>query len=172
MKTKAAKPQGTVVSRGLRKLGLRYNISQENQKLLLRFLYVCLFIGILLLISAALVWLLEYRGKGANTIESFWDGIWWAIVTAATVGYGDKYPVTQLGRLVGMLLIIIGFASLSVFTGMIASLFVEDRLKGARGLKQLHLSNHIVICGWNNTGHFFLSALIEKAGMIPRSAFC
>jgi voltage-gated potassium channel len=78
------------------------------------------------------------------------------------VGYGDKYPITQLGRLVGMMLIIIGFASLSVFTGLIASMFVEDRLKGAKGLKQLRISNHIVICGWNNTGHFFLRALIEK----------
>lgn len=64
--------------------------------------------------------------------------------------------------MLGMLLIIIGFASLSVFTGLIASLFVEDRLKGAKGLKQLRLNNHIVICGWNNTGHFFLRALIDK----------
>jgi hypothetical protein len=44
----------------------------ENQKLLLRFLYVSGFIGILLLISAALVWIFESKGDGANTIASFW----------------------------------------------------------------------------------------------------
>lgn len=162
MKPNAIKHWGAFISRRLRKLALARGLSPENQKLLLRFFLVSFFIGVLLLISAALVSLVEHRGNTANTIESFWDGIWWAIVTIATVGYGDKYPVTELGRLVGMLLIIIGFASLSVFTGLIASLFVEDRLKGAKGLKQLRLSNHIVICGWNNTGHFFLRALIEK----------
>lgn len=147
----------------LRKLARDYNLNAENQKLLLRFLLVCLFIAILLFLSAFLVWFFEYKGNDSSTIRSFWDGIWWAIVTIATVGYGDKYPITHPGRVVGMILISVGFVSLSVFTGLIASLFVEDRLKGAKGLKQIRLHNHIVICGWNNTGHFFLKALIEKS---------
>jgi len=162
MKPHAAKHRGKGFTQLLRKLCLRHGLSHENQKLVLRFVWVTFFIGVLLLISAALVWLLEHQGSASNTIESFWDGIWWAIVTVATVGYGDKYPITGMGRVVGMMLIIIGFASLSVFTGLIASLFLEDRLKGAKGLKQLRLNNHIVICGWNNTGHFFLRALIDK----------
>jgi len=63
---------------------------------------------------------------------------------------------------VGISLIVAGFASLSIFTGLIASLFVEDRLKGAKGLKQLRIHDHIVLCGWNNTAHHFLRALVEK----------
>jgi len=39
---------------------------------------------------------------------------------------------------------------------------VENRLKGAKGLKQIKTHNHIVICGWNNTAEFFLKALVEK----------
>ncbi|MFA7025404.1 MAG: ion channel, partial [Candidatus Cloacimonadaceae bacterium] len=148
--------------RKLRKKALYYNLSAENQKLILRFLLVCIFIAVLLLLSALFTWLLESNGNTENTIESFWDGIWWAIVTIATVGYGDKFPVTFFGRLVGMILIVIGFASLSVFTGLIASLFVEDRLKGAKGLKQVRMHNHVVLCGWNNTAHYFLKALIDK----------
>ncbi|MDD3104080.1 MAG: ion channel [Candidatus Cloacimonetes bacterium] len=148
--------------RKLRKKALYHNLSVENQKLVLRFLLVCAFIAVLLLISALLIWLLESRGSTDSTIESFWDGIWWAVVTIATVGYGDKFPVTFLGRLVGMILIVIGFASLSVFTGLIASLFVEDRLKGAKGLKQVRTHHHVVLCGWNNTAHYFLGALIDK----------
>ncbi|MDD4310525.1 MAG: potassium channel family protein, partial [Candidatus Cloacimonetes bacterium] len=139
-----------------------FNLAAENQKLVFRFLWVFLFIALLMLLSSFLVWLFERHGYEANTIKTFWDSIWWAVVTIATVGYGDKFPITVSGRIVGMLLITVGFTSLSVLTGLIASLFVEDRLKGAKGLKQIRSHNHIVLCGWNNTGNFFLKALLEK----------
>ncbi|MDY0151740.1 MAG: ion channel [Candidatus Cloacimonas sp.] len=139
-----------------------FHIRGENQKIVTRFLWVLLFIAILLLFSALMAWLFERKGYESNTIRSFWDGIWWAIVTIATVGYGDKFPITQPGRVVGIVLILVGFTSLSVFTGLIASLFIEDRLKGAKGLKQIRAHDHVVICGWNNTGDFLLKALIEK----------
>lgn len=143
-------------------LGQRYNISAEHGKFIIRFAIVCLVIVMLLILSAFLVWLFEHRSSNALAIGSFWDGIWWAIVTIATVGYGDKVPLTQPGRLVGMILIVMGFTLLSVFTGLIASLFVEDRMKGARGLKQIRTHDHIVICGWNKTAEFLLRALTEK----------
>jgi voltage-gated potassium channel len=145
-----------------RKLLYRHNIRGDDQKLLLRFLLICLFIAILLLVSSCLAWIFEHHGAEGNSIQSFWDGIWWAIVTIATVGYGDKFPVTFPGRLVGIILIIVGYSSLSFFTGMVASLFVENRLKGAKGLKQIKTHNHIVICGWNKTAEFFLKAQVEK----------
>jgi len=148
--------------RKIRQKALYYNFNAENQKLLWRFFVICIFIVILLIISAFLVWILEDKGQAESSISSFWDGIWWAIVTVATVGYGDKYPITFFGRMVGITLIVAGFASLSIFTGLIASLFVEDRLKGAKGLKQIRLRDHIVLCGWNNTAHHFLRALVEK----------
>jgi len=140
----------------------RFDLNSDNRRLVVQFLIVCLVIFILLFISALLAWIFEKSGHGNNTISSFWDGIWWAVVTVATVGYGDKYPITYPGRIVGMILIIVGFAALSVFTGLIASLFVEDKLKGAKGLKQIRTHNHIVICGWNNTGDFLLKAMLEK----------
>ena len=107
-----------------RKISDRLSIRGEDQKLFIRFLWVCSFIAILLLISALLAWAFEQKGTQENTIKSFWDGIWWAIVSIATVGYGDKYPVTFQGRLVGIILIIVGYSSLSFFTGLVASLFV------------------------------------------------
>jgi voltage-gated potassium channel len=154
--------RGKSLGRKLREIARYYNLTVENQRLALRFLWVCAFIAILLVASAVLIWLFEFEGKASNTITSFWDGIWWAVVTIATVGYGDKFPITFSGRVVGLILIIIGFISLSAFTGLIASLFVEDRMKGAKGLKQIRTHNHIVLCGWNNTAHHFLRALVEK----------
>ncbi|MDZ4121164.1 MAG: potassium channel family protein, partial [Candidatus Cloacimonadaceae bacterium] len=139
-----------------RSLANKYFITADNRKLIDRFLIVCLFITILIFLSSYLVWKMEYNGTQENTIRTFWDSIWWAIVTVATVGYGDKVPLTHYGRMVGLVLIVVGFALLSVFTGLIASLFVEDRIKGAKGLKQIRAHHHIVVCGWNKTGEALL----------------
>ncbi len=120
------------------------------------------FVVLLIIICSLLAWRFEHNGNSSSTISSFWDGIWWAIVTVATVGYGDKFPITYPGRIVGMILIVFGFVMLSVFTGLIASVFVEDRLKGAKGLKPIRASHHMVLCGWNQTAEILLHALIEK----------
>ncbi len=143
-------------------LSQRYHISADHSRFLFRFALVCCIIILLLLISAFLVAVFERGSDGATAIESFWDGIWWAVVTIATVGYGDRVPLTPYGRFVGLALIIVGFTLLSVFTGLIAALFVEDRIKGAKGLKQIRTHDHIVICGWNKTAEFLLRAMIDK----------
>lgn len=146
----------------LQKIPLGFKLRSENRRLFIQFFWVFLLILALLLISAVLAWIFERQGQDSSTISSFWDGIWWAIVTVATVGYGDKFPVTYPGRVVGLILITVGFAALSVFTGLIASLFVEDKLKGAKGLKQIRTHGHVLVCGWNNTGDFLLKAMLEK----------
>jgi voltage-gated potassium channel len=57
--------------------------------------------------------------------KSFWDGIWWAVVTVTTVGYGDLYPHTVAGRLIAMLLMLVGIGFIAVLTASVASLFVK-----------------------------------------------
>ncbi|HNX37550.1 MAG TPA: NAD-binding protein [Candidatus Cloacimonadota bacterium] len=137
-------------------------LTAETRKLVARFVYVTIIIFCLILLSSYLVWLFEAGTHSSLSINSFWDGIWWAVVTIATVGYGDKVPVTPYGRTVGIILILAGFTLLSVFTGLVASLFVEDKIRGNKGLKQLHTHHHIVICGWNNTAVSLMQALVEK----------
>jgi voltage-gated potassium channel len=60
------------------------------------------------------------------------DAIWWVFVTIATVGYGDKFPVTSSGRIIGTLVIIIGVVLFSVLTGFIASRFYSPLPEGEK----------------------------------------
>lgn len=109
---------------------------------------VAFFMLSVVLFSALLISYVERPGFGAN-IGSLWDGVWWAIVTMGTVGYGDKYPVTTGGRWVGIFLIFTGVGLMSLFTATIASVFVERRMKEGMGLEKIKAKEHIIICGWN-----------------------
>ena len=62
----------------------------------------------------------------ANEFKSVWDGIWWAVVTVTTVGYGDLYPKDVEGRIIAMLLMLVGIGFLSVLTATIASRFIQQ----------------------------------------------
>lgn len=61
-----------------------------------------------------------------NEFTSFWDGVWWAVVTATTVGYGDLYPKDVEGRLIGIVVMLLGIGFLSVLTATIASYFIKS----------------------------------------------
>jgi voltage-gated potassium channel len=57
--------------------------------------------------------------------HSSWEGLWWAVVTVTTVGYGDIHPETVPGRIVAMVLMFVGLGFLAVLTATIASQFVK-----------------------------------------------
>ena len=67
----------------------------------------------------------EQNADGAN-IRNFGDALWWAVATITTVGYGDYYPVTLVGRLVAVGLMIGGIAVLGVVTASLASWMVAQ----------------------------------------------
>ena len=60
----------------------------------------------------------------SKDFDSLWDGVWWAITTLTTVGYGDLYPTTVQGRLIGIAVMAMGIAFVSVLTAAIAARFV------------------------------------------------
>ncbi|RKX90963.1 MAG: transporter [Spirochaetes bacterium] len=86
-----------------------------------------------------------------NDFKSLWDTLWWTIVTLTTVGYGDKVPITIGGRIVGILMMVLGVAIVGMVTGRIASFLVDKQIKARGGLIVLdRKKGHFVICGWKN----------------------
>jgi len=80
------------------------------------------------------VFLVFIAGAAEATVDqgdfkTFWDGIWWSVVTVTTVGYGDLYPHTVAGRLIAMLLMLVGIGFIAVLTASIASIFVKTERK-------------------------------------------
>ena len=68
----------------------------------------------------------------AEEFPSFWDGIWWAVMTVTTVGYGDLYPTDVEGRLIGIVVMLLGIGFLAVLTATIASQFIKTEPAATR----------------------------------------
>jgi voltage-gated potassium channel len=84
-----------------------------------------LFIAILVLEFGSLLMLrLEANVEGAN-ITTASDAIWYVIVTMATVGYGDQFPITNPGRVLGTVIIVVGVGIFGTLTGYLANLFLS-----------------------------------------------
>jgi len=81
-------------------------------------------------VGSMLVVVAEQSAPNAN-ITTGGDALWWAVVTIATVGYGDKYPVTAAGRLIGVVMIFVGVGLFGIFTGYLARMFLAPRAEDA-----------------------------------------
>jgi voltage-gated potassium channel len=80
-----------------------------------------------LFLGAWLALLFEEHSKSPNAnIHTYPDALWWAIVTVTTVGYGDKYPVTEGGRIVATVLMLVGIGLIGVLTATVASVFIKE----------------------------------------------
>jgi voltage-gated potassium channel len=66
---------------------------------------------------------------------TLWDGVWWAVVTATTVGYGDLYPKTPDGRIIGIVVTVMGVAFVSLLTATIAARFIRTDESGTNELR-------------------------------------
>lgn len=97
-----------------------------------------------------------------ETFHTPFEGIWWAIVTAATVGYGDLVPKTTLGKITGIILMFFGIGFVSSYFATLASTAVtrqEDFLEGKTKFKG---KNHFIIVGWNERSREIIQKLIKS----------
>ena len=92
-------------------------------------LYLTIFLGLVIIQTASVLVLdVEQVNPDAN-IQTPSDAIWWSYVTITTVGYGDRFPTTNVGRIVGVLLMTSGVALFGVFTSFLANTFLPPRQK-------------------------------------------
>ena len=88
-------------------------------------LYSLLLIGLLMLEFGSMGMLKLEAGQPGANIETASDALWYSIVTMATVGYGDQFPVTNPGRLLGAAIIVVGVGIFGTLTGYLANAFVR-----------------------------------------------
>ena len=95
----------------------------------------------------------------AGSITEKETPFWWAIVTMTTVGYGDFSPSTPEGRLFAVFIMFAGIALVSLLTASISSIYVAKRIREDKGLEKINISDHIVLCGWNQNAESIIDSL-------------
>lgn len=111
--------------RAFRSVRYLYRYLKKSQN---TFVLVAAISCFLIMAGSMVILHLEKDIPGSN-IKTPSDALWWSIVTVTTVGYGDRYPVSDFGRIVAAVLMTGGVALFGTFTGFVASLFVEPDFK-------------------------------------------
>jgi len=82
-----------------------------------------------LLVIFSSISILQFEKDAGGNIRTAEDALWWSYVTITTVGYGDKFPVTTEGRIIGALLMTAGVGLFGTFTAYISSWFLKEQPK-------------------------------------------
>ena len=103
-------------------------------------------------------------GSGIHILEphafpTVFDGLWWALVTISTVGYGDFVPTSVLGRLLGVFLIILGVTLFSFFITNLASSTVLTAQDREKGTVSYYKNGHYLIVGYNERSRQLINQL-------------
>lgn len=113
------------------------------------------FVGISSILMGALIYMAE---NGGNThIQNIPEGIYWAIVTITTVGYGDVIPVTTLGKMLASVVMILGYGIIAVPTGIVTAEITNRVLNPDK-------SNNIECPKCKNKTHFKNSSFCNRCG--------
>lgn len=95
-------------------------IKRKSAELTISFILLCF----LLLISSTAMYYIEHTAQ-PEQFSSVPDAMWWSVITLSTVGYGDVYPITTLGRIIGGVIAVIGIGFFAMPTGILTSGFNE-----------------------------------------------
>lgn len=92
-----------------------------------RYIFIALFSVVVIFTGSTFFYQAE---AGANpAINGYFDAVWWAVVTATSVGYGDIYPVTVGGRVIAMVLMVFGLALLGTIIGLVSNYFLVETVR-------------------------------------------
>ncbi len=150
-----------------------YNLYLKDKGYPIGMIFIRLVILItFVLIIAFIIWFIEtffdpggmYDQNDPTGVFSFFDAIYFTIVTVTTVGYGDIVPVSPIARMLNVFLI--SFAKAVVWMILIGTAFqyIYQQYRGKKEMKKLQkkLNNHIIVCGYGMTGQAVVDELINK----------
>ena len=146
---------------------LRYTKSVNNFLAIIKtkkfeLITLILLVSFITFIGGAVIYVFEYKIN--PNITTFFDAIYWSLITISTVGYGDISPVTYQGRILTMFLILAGIAFISFATSIIASAFTEklQELKTQRIENEAHkLHEFYLICGFSKLTELVANQLVR-----------
>lgn len=119
-------------------------------------LKLLLVISITIPLFGYLIYLIE-----PETFPSFFDGVWWAVVTGATVGYGDYVPTTTLGRMLALCLILSGGGLIAFYIATLSTAAIKRNQKAEQGKISFHGRNHYILIGFNERSRQLIDLIIQ-----------
>ncbi|MGB3585958.1 MAG: potassium channel family protein [Tunicatimonas sp.] len=126
------------------------------------------YVGVALIAYLAvtyLLYLVEHGNEGSN-INTPTEAFWYTIVTLSTVGYGDYYPTTGIGKVIGLIFVlgsvgILGYL-ISQLTAQV-SVYLEKKRLGLLGTK---FTNHILVIGWDKFGKEVVEEVVHSGNQV------
>ncbi|PLR92680.1 potassium channel family protein [Bacillus sp. T33-2] len=133
-----------------------------NRHLYIRFIRLPLLLRTLL-ITLSLIFIF---GVLVHVIEpenfpTAFDGVWWAIITASTVGYGDFVPTSIPGRITGIVLLFVGAGFLSSYFITLSATAATKQNAFVEGKIRFKGDNHLIIVGWNERSRGIIKSLAD-----------
>jgi voltage-gated potassium channel len=104
-----------------------------------------------------------------SNIHHFEEAVWYSIITVATVGYGDFYPVTTGGRAIGLIFVAMSFTLYGLIIGQITTFMATIKENQRLGYTGTDFKNHTVVIGWNQFGKDVVDQLVgvgKKVGIV------
>lgn len=98
-----------------------------------------------------------------ETFPSTFDGLWWTMTTLATVGYGDVYPTTVIGKIFAMVLYIVGIGLMTLLIGKIIDFLIMRKRLREEGKLQIKDSEHVILAGWGKKAQIVLHEILEAS---------
>ncbi|NMH71784.1 potassium channel family protein [Bacillus sp. RO2] len=123
---------------------------KEQTSLIFRFVHwplIARILVIIIVINITFGFLIHFIEP--DEFPSIFDGVWWAIVTTATLGYGDYVPVTVTGRSLAIILILFGTGFVTTYFVSLAASAIATQNDYLEGKVDYRGSEHIIVIGWN-----------------------
>ena len=123
-------------------------------------LAILLALGLTLYLVMVFMLLHYEQGQEGATIDSLKNAFWYSFVTLTTVGYGDVVPITDAGRFIGSIFLMMSFGIYAILIGQISSIMNTFRENKKMGLDGTRFTNHVVIIGWTDFGKAVADQLV------------